>query len=163
MKRRSAPTFVVAAVVWALVIFGTSCTFISRRVFIQFIRQFIPPGIMQQAWASLWSGCGIFIVKGYHIAEFTLLCFLLFSGLRRSLCRDARAAVAISAAFSVLYAISDEWHQTFVIGRGGTAVDVGIDCIGIFVMTACILWWHRSKPDSERRGLFWRPLRRDRR
>ncbi len=31
---------------------------------------------------------------------------------------------------AILYAASDEFHQSFVAGRGSTAMDVGIDSIG---------------------------------
>jgi VanZ family protein len=34
-------------------------------------------------------------------------------------------------AAALAYAISDEWHQSFVPGRGATARDVAIDGIGI--------------------------------
>lgn len=33
----------------------------------------------------------------------------------------------------LLYAISDEYHQTFVAGRTGQALDVVIDCVGAVV------------------------------
>jgi VanZ family protein len=33
-------------------------------------------------------------------------------------------------AFCALYAVSDEFHQRFVPGRGATPVDVGIDLLG---------------------------------
>ncbi len=89
-------------------------------------------------------------MKGYHIAEFALLCFLLFTGLQQSFFRRSRDAAAVSAILSMLYAASDEWHQTFVPGRGGTAVDVGIDCIGIFITTACILWRYPRSPQTGR-------------
>lgn len=36
-------------------------------------------------------------------------------------------------AISLLYAASDEFHQTFVDGRHGTPVDVGIDAIGMAI------------------------------
>ena len=35
--------------------------------------------------------------------------------------------------FSVLYAFSDEFHQSFVPGRSGSIIDVGIDSVGILV------------------------------
>ena len=31
---------------------------------------------------------------------------------------------------AILYAASDEFHQSFVAGRGATVMDVGIDSIG---------------------------------
>lgn len=36
-----------------------------------------------------------------------------------------------AATISFLDAISDEYHQTFVSGRHGSPVDVGVDAIGI--------------------------------
>jgi len=38
---------------------------------------------------------------------------------------------AVTIAF--LFAISDEYHQTFVTGRHGSPIDVGIDSIGIAI------------------------------
>ena len=36
-------------------------------------------------------------------------------------------------AISLVYAVTDEFHQTFVDGRNGTPVDVLIDSIGIAI------------------------------
>ena len=55
-----------------------------------------------------------------HMAEYAVLYLLA----RRAM--GARAALA----FSILYAASDEWHQTFVPGRRGAASDVLIDALG---------------------------------
>lgn len=41
---------------------------------------------------------------------------------------------------AVLYAMSDEFHQTFVPGRTGTPTDVLIDALGAAVGLA-VLWW----------------------
>ena len=38
---------------------------------------------------------------------------------------------------SLLYACSDEFHQTFTDNRSGTVMDVGIDAVGVGV--ACLL------------------------
>lgn len=42
---------------------------------------------------------------------------------------------------AVLYAITDEYHQTFVFGRNGTWIDVLIDSTG----AAIALAWARKK------------------
>ncbi len=56
-----------------------------------------------------------------HMAEYAVLFALL-----------RRASVGRAAAFalSVLYAVTDEWHQSFVPGRAGAATDVLIDAAG---------------------------------
>ena len=46
----------------------------------------------------------------------------------------SRKALIASAIIGVLYAISDEYHQTFVPLRDGRVRDVVIDSIGIFLM-----------------------------
>ena len=41
----------------------------------------------------------------------------------------------------VLYAVSDEAHQTFVPGRMGSPIDVAIDTLGI---VAGVVLWERA-------------------
>ena len=36
-----------------------------------------------------------------------------------------------AGALAILYAISDEFHQSFVPGRNASVIDIGIDTIGI--------------------------------
>ncbi len=43
----------------------------------------------------------------------------------------ARRPLWLAAALSLAYAIADEYHQTFVEGRTGTAADVALDSAGI--------------------------------
>ncbi len=47
-------------------------------------------------------------------------------------------------ALSLLYAISDEWHQTFVPGRHGRPFDVLVDVSGI--VAAILLIWRFRRP-----------------
>jgi VanZ family protein len=39
--------------------------------------------------------------------------------------------VPVAAAITLAYAVSDEYHQTFVENRDGTLSDIGLDAIGI--------------------------------
>jgi VanZ family protein len=52
----------------------------------------------------------------------------------------------LAATVGILFALSDEYHQTFVPGRGGTLRDVGIDGLGVAL--ACTLAWLRRDPRS---------------
>jgi VanZ family protein len=58
----------------------------------------------------------------------------------------ATRALAAAFVFTVLYAISDEWHQSFVAGRQGTARDVAIDTTGA-VIALSAAWMLRRKRD----------------
>ena len=44
----------------------------------------------------------------------------------------------LTTAIAILYAVSDEFHQSFVEGRHGTPVDVAIDTLGIGL--AALAW-----------------------
>lgn len=57
-----------------------------------------------------------------HAGEYAVLGALLLRA-------TGRAGLAV--ALGALYAVSDEIHQTFVPGRAGSPVDVGIDTLGI--------------------------------
>lgn len=92
---------------------------------------------------DFWSGFGIFVVKAYHVAEYALL-FTLFYWLLKDHFASRRA-IQLGALLALIYAASDEWHQTFVPGRGGTWVDVVIDSFGISLAIAWLLRSNKMK------------------
>jgi VanZ family protein len=82
------------------------------------------------AQSDLNSGLGALDLIGrkiVHASSYALLTWLWFRALRGTVPRPMLSAVVIS----VLYAISDEYHQHFVHGRHGTPIDVLIDSVGI--------------------------------
>ncbi|MGI9186374.1 MAG: VanZ family protein [Gaiellales bacterium] len=68
--------------------------------------------------------------KAAHITVFGLLCAACVLGLRAQ-----RLSVHVclfgGALLAVVYAMVDEYHQTFVPTRVGSPVDVAIDALGI--------------------------------
>jgi len=84
---------------------------------------------------SLGTGLGVWdtiLRKGAHITEYAILALLLV----RALGREAPAL-----ALGVLFAASDEWHQSFVRGRHASPVDVAIDAVGLILGA---LVWRRA-------------------
>jgi VanZ family protein len=80
---------------------------------------------------------------GYAALAWAYLRGLTYGGSALSL-RAALLAVVAAA----LYGASDEYHQSFVAGRGSTAVDVAIDTVGAVLgvgATATWRWW-REQP-----------------
>ena len=63
-----------------------------------------------------------------HFCEYALLAALWWRALRTKV-TDGRALL-LALAISVLYAVTDELHQTLVSGRSGRPLDVGIDTVG---------------------------------
>ena len=65
-----------------------------------------------------------------HFGEYSMLGFLFlraFIYLRPQ--AGGLALLSISALFCLLFALSDEWHQSFVAGRTSQLVTVGYDMI----------------------------------
>jgi VanZ family protein len=75
-----------------------------------------------------------FLRKGAHIIEYTVLTALVLRALRQTWRHwPWRQATFVATAVVVLYACSDEFHQSFVPGRGPSPVDVLIDSVGVIV------------------------------
>jgi hypothetical protein len=70
--------------------------------------------------------------KGAHVFEFFVLAYLFWKVLSHDV-SDLKKRLYSIFILSLVYAISDEFHQLFVFGREGKLLDVGIDCIGIFI------------------------------
>ena len=90
---------------------------------------------------NLSSGLGLIDLVGrklVHAAEYALLCWLWIRALSPSV--SWRAALALAMLVTIGYAVSDEYHQTFVAGRTGSPLDVLIDSIGAALGAA---WAHR--------------------
>jgi VanZ family protein len=83
-----------------------------------------------------------------HIAEFAILAALLWGGVRLGLhlrikssisTRRELRIIAATAAFGLLYGISDELHQSTVEGRIASASDVLLDVVGIMLTLTVVI------------------------
>jgi VanZ family protein len=86
--------------------------------------------------------------KAAHVTEYALLALLLYRALRRTLERSpetwCRQCAGWAFGITVLYAASDEWHQSFVPSRDGSIHDVIIDgagaALGLALWYGWLLW-----------------------
>ncbi len=100
------------------------------------------------ATPDLSSGLGawdLLLRKLAHIAIFAVLWLTLARATRWRRPFDA-------AVVAILYAISDEFHQSFVAGRHGAPVDVAIDTagIGLALLAWIVVTRRRDGPTSAR-------------
>ncbi len=134
-----------AGVAWGCLIAATSSTVILPHDFFAWIAAHVfRDEASFRAFATFWGYAWFAIVKSWHAAEFAILCLLAIMVLDRLSMSRTRRNVALALAFACLFAISDEYHQTFVPGRGGTWTDVAIDCSGAFLV-GLIAWQRREK------------------
>jgi VanZ family protein len=80
-----------------------------------------------------------------HIGGYALLTAAWAWALQGVVERPLLVAFCIALA----YACTDEYHQTFVRGRNGTPVDVGVDAVGMAIAVALI---HMRRPFLAQRG-----------
>jgi VanZ family protein len=97
----------------------------------------LPPVVLMgvifafSAQPSLDSGLGLIDLIGrklIHFAEYALLCFLWWRALASV--TDPRRAALWAFLIASGYAVTDEFHQTFVDGRHGNPLDWLIDSAG---------------------------------
>ncbi|PIU83110.1 MAG: hypothetical protein COS68_05800 [Elusimicrobia bacterium CG06_land_8_20_14_3_00_38_11] len=86
---------------------------------------------------GLGTGLGIWdliLRKGAHITEYFILTILLIRAFRRSFRMPFKFLIFWPSVISFLYAISDEYHQSFIKNRCGTLWDVLVDTVGILLV-----------------------------
>ena len=60
---------------------------------------------------------------------------------------DGKRPYLMALLITLAYAMSDEFHQTFIPGRNGTPVDVIIDMLGAFTFL-WLVYWRRWVPEA---------------
>jgi VanZ family protein len=87
------------------------------------------------------------IRKSAHVIEYFILGLLLFRAFRGSSIGSWNWRWTLFAVIVVvLWAASDEFHQSFVPSRTASVVDVAIDTAGgVLAQFVSILWYHYTK------------------
>lgn len=85
--------------------------------------------------------CNTFIRKLGHLSEYLILFVLIRSAWTSTFVTGRARPRAMWAALvlSVIYALTDEWHQSYVPGRSASLGDVGIDTVGATIGCVCCL------------------------
>ena len=86
-----------------------------------------------------------YIRKAAHFTEYAILALLLFRAFRAgATIKWHRRWAFYSLLIVVLYALSDEWHQSFTRDRVGSIQDSLTDIAG-GTTALCLLWWWRRR------------------
>lgn len=80
---------------------------------------------------AFWLG-GLLIRKAAHISIYFLLSISFYIGFTNNYEKLYKRNLN-TALFSILYSMTDEFHQTFVVGRSGRISDVFIDFLGCVI------------------------------
>ena len=113
---------------WMIFVFIGSTDLMSAEHTSRFIGPFlrwVAPDISTATVESIQ----LLVRKCAHLAEYAILAALFYRALRHGQDNFWRAATLAFVA-ATFYASLDEFHQSFVPSRTGTAWDVGIDSLG---------------------------------
>ncbi len=138
--------YVGPLLLWMLVIFAFSTDVASaqrtrpalggivRGLFPGLARRLTPDQIERVDWG---------IRKAAHVTEYAILAILAYRAVAFGSPAFKSRNVVLPFLIGVLYAASDEYHQSFYPSRDGTAADVMFDTFGVTTgLLLCL--WHRA-------------------
>ena len=80
-----------------------------------------------------------------HMTEYAILCLLIINLEKQIGFKIEIKHILIGIFISCIYAMTDEYHQSFVNERSGNIIDVGIDTIGAVIAGLVVLIVSRFK------------------
>lgn len=130
-------------ILWMGVIFWMSTGSFSAQdtaSYIEPVLYFLFPGISPDEVEVLHG----LIRKAGHVTEYFILGLFLFRAFRGDSSQVWRLPWTLYAViWVILYAASDEFHQSFVAARTTSLFDVGIDTVGGILAQGAIGLWYR--------------------
>jgi len=132
-------------VLWALLIFVGSGNVLSAQrtsVLLPFIKWLFPSASPNAlAWFHF------LIRKAGHLTEYAILALLAARAFRNSAHQFLQLHwFTLSLLLAMLYALGDEFHQSFVPSRTASIHDSLIDSVGALIALSIIWFRHRRKP-----------------
>jgi len=97
--------------------------------------------------ASYFDPLDFIIKKAAHLTEYAILFSLIFRAFYQSWYPKKGIDYWENMALisTLIFAISDEWHQSFITGRTATIRDILIDFIGILIGLSIIKWLNKQQ------------------
>ena len=137
--------YVGPLLLWMLIIFLWSTDFGSAKNLnprITGIFQRLFPDLARRMDPEIVYRINFNIRKTAHVTEYAILAILAYRAVAFGDPRFRHRHVALPLLIGILYAASDEYHQSFSAVRDGVAADVAFDSFGVTVGTLLCLW-HR--------------------
>ena len=76
---------------------------------------------------------------GGHMMAFGTLLLLLLRAMKSTW--SGHTMIGWALLVTTLYALADEYHQSFVPGRHATLMDVAVDAAGMLLALGALSWW----------------------
>ena len=115
----------------------------TRPVLASIVRRFLP-WLAQQMTPAMIDVTDFIIRKVAHVTEYAVLSLLVSRSVGIKMNSTIRERL-VPAGISSLYALSDEFHQSFVPSRGATYTDVMWDTFGAILGTTTLHFIHWTR------------------
>ncbi|MBY0145109.1 VanZ family protein [Neobacillus niacini] len=137
--------WLVAAIVWMISIFiVTQLPYFTGQNTAKVIQKAVVTDTMSIEYTSPdpvdIKELNLIVRKATHFIVFGILAFLLFKAFE-----SYRFSYILAWMLTVLYALLDEWHQSFMPGRVATYRDVLFDSFGAFVALAVLYMIRKNR------------------
>lgn len=117
------------AIAWVVVILIASSDLMSAEHTSRFIGPFLR-WIMPDITAATVVGVQLWVRKGAHLTEYAILAALTLRAVKGEARRLRRVHVLAALALAAACACADEFHQSLIASRTGSAFDVMLDVAG---------------------------------
>lgn len=137
------------AVVLLVLIFGFSAqngessgslSFQVSLILVRLFSPLLPAARSEHALFEHAEAIHLYVRKAAHMTEYFLLTLSLQLPLTAWLSKllSSKKRIAAGALLTILFAVLDEFHQSFVPERSGNLTDVCIDSIGVIAASLCL-------------------------
>ncbi len=84
------------------------------------------------------------LAKSAHFLEYAILTFLLIQALQEHRLTKKKILI-LAVILAVGYALADEYHQSFILGRNASLKDVLIDSSGVLLVAGPALFFKKRR------------------
>jgi VanZ family protein len=92
--------------------------------------------------------------KTGHVTEYLILALLAYRAAKKDYPKFRSRHVLLPVLLGLLFAASDEWHQSFIPSRWGVAADVFYDMFGVILGTLLCQWREQFQSEKQNRPAF---------
>lgn len=118
---------------------------VSQHIISGFLRKLIP-AITQQMIDDM----NAVVRKIAHLTEYAILAVLIYRAMHQGYQRKMIQAFRYSVGFSILFAVLDEYHQSYAGNRTPSVWDVMIDAVGAGIGIGVLMFIHNKSHKPKR-------------
>ena len=141
-------------IAWMALVLGLSTDAASAEQTSRFLLpllHWLLPGAAPEQIAAMHG----LVRKAGHVTEYAILALLWFRAFRRGRGLGPRASAWLALGVGLAWAFLDEWHQSALLARTGSALDVLLDATGAVAALGVVRLGWRAALDGAATLCLW--------